>query len=360
MSETVRDYGREALAALHESAEVRNRHLAHFESVALDTKSQIAGPHAADALKHLDQDQKNLRAALEWGLSGGDPVSALRTANALLDFFQMRGEYTEASLMYRALLAQVPLEALSERADALAALGILGFRVAQYSEAKTALHEAIDLFNELGDQFGAARVANTLAVIAILLGNFDEAAGWFETALPVFRQAGDPVPLAKLLNNRAILAINHEKDLKSARAYYDEALALNRKTGNRALEAGNLSNFADIYLKEGDPKTARKLAREACDMHLELGDIQNLQDTFERLAPAELALGRPKIAAMLVGTREAVMEKLGVQIAPYVLDEYHQTLAAIRNALGDQEYEKSTTHGRRLTLEEAYQASLQD
>src|SRR6202020_2001221 len=98
-------------------------------------------------------------------------------------------------------------------------------------------------------------------------------------------------------------------------------------------EAGNLSNLADISFKEGDPATARRLAREACEMHLELGDMQNLQDTIEVLAPAELALGRPRIAAMLIATKEAVMEQLSTQVAPYIVEEYLNNVNAIRSAL---------------------------
>jgi hypothetical protein len=95
-------------------------------------------------------------------------------------------------------------------------------------------------------------------------------------------------------------------------------------------------------------------------MHLELGDIQNLQDTFERLAPAELALGRPKVAALLIGARETVMEQLGIQMAPYALDEYVLTVAGIRQALGDREFDEAKEKGRQFTLEEAYRASLQE
>ena len=222
------------------------------------------------------------------------------------------------------------------------------------------LLEALSLFSEIGDETGAARVVNTLGVIALQLGNFGEAAQYFEKALPVFERFGDLVRLAVLYNNLAILAIHHEKDLHRARIYYTDALALNRQVGNRTNEAGNLSNLADIYHKEGDAAMARKLAREACEMHLELGDMQNLQDSIEVLAPAELALGRPRIAAMLIATKEAVMEQLSTQVAPYIVEEYRNNVSAIRAALGDNEFDAITARAKLMTLEEAYRASLED
>lgn len=360
ITETVRAYGRDALEELHEGFAVRTKHLEHFQLLAETTEDLLLGPKAVDTLATLDLEQKNLRVAIEWGQQGGDAIRALRLANSLLQFFQMRGECTEASSIYRASLAKVADDAKSERAVALAGLGILSFRLTKFSEARQPLQEAMSLFIELDDQLGAARVANTLGVMALQLGNFDEASSWFQKAEPVFRTSGEPARLAILLNNQAILAIHHEKDLVRARQFYNEALAINRQLGNRAYEAGNLANLADLYYKEGDALTARRLAREACELHLEFGDMQNLQDSIEVLAPAELALGRPRIAAMLIATKEEVMEQLGTKVAPYVIEEYRQNVAAVREALGDSEFEAITARGRTMTLEEAYRASLEE
>ena len=289
MTETVRAYGRDVLEELHEATAVRNKHLEYFLNLTDTTEAQILGPKAVEALAMLDTEQKNLRVSMDWGMAG-DPVSALHLANSLLQFFQLRGEYTEATSIYQALLAKVPDEARQERAQAQLALGILCFRLTQFTAAREPLIKAHAIFSELGDESGAAKVVNTLGVIALQLGNFSEAAQSFEKAMPVFERFDDLVRLAVLYNNLAIVAIHHNKDLKLARKYYTDALEINRNLGNRTYQAGNLSNLADISFKEGDAQTARTLAREACEMHLELGDMQNLQDSIEVLAPVELAL----------------------------------------------------------------------
>lgn len=360
MTETVRAYGRDVLENLHEAIAVRNRHLDHFQNLAEATEESLLGPNAVDTLTTLDAEQENLRAAIEWGLEGGDPIHALRLANSLLQFFQLRGQYSEASSIFQSLLAKVTEDAKPERAVALAGLGIIGFRLTQFEQARDPLQQALLLFKELGDEVGGARVVNTLGVIALQLGDFEDAGQWFRRAEPVFKRTGELLRLAVLYNNLAILAVHHEKDIKQARMYYNEALELNRKFGNRTYQAGNLANLADLAYKEGDAETARRLAREACEMHLELGDLQNLQDSIEVLAPAELALGRPRVAAMLIATKEAVMEQLGTKVAPFVLEEYQENVSAIRTALGDKEFEAITAKGRLMTLEEAYRASLDD
>ena len=356
-SETVRAYGRDALVALNESTEIRTRHLIHFGQLAQSTEDLLAGPQAVGALAALDAEQRNLRAAIEWGLEGGDTVQAIQMANCLSTFFQVRGEFTEGASIYQSLVAKVPQDALQERAGALSNLGVLSFRLTQYDSATTALAESLNLFLKLGDDYGAAKAVNTMGVISLQLGDYDAASTSFERALALFKSVGEPRRIAMTLNNLGILAV-HNKNLSRARELYNEALALNRKVGNRAFEAGNRTNLADLALREGDAETARRLAREACEMHLELGDRLNLQDTLEVLAPAERLLGRPRIAALLFATKEAQMEELGTKVAPYVLEEYRRNVSAVREALGDEEFEAVTSKGRQLTLEEAYRASL--
>ena len=359
LSEIVRAYGRDALIERNESVGIRTCHLLHFGALAESTEDLLASPKAVEALASLDAEQKNLRAAIEWGLEGGDSVKALRLANALSMFFQVRGEFTEGSSIYQSLLGKVPSDAKPERASALANLGVLSFRLTQYDSAQLALIESLELFLELGDDYGAAKAVNTMGVISLQLGKYDEAAASFERALDLFKLVGEPRRIAMTLNNLGILAV-HNNDLAKARALYNEALDLNRKVGNRAFEAGNRTNLADLALREGEAETARTLAREACEMHLELGDRLNLQDTLEVLAPAERLLGRPRVAAMLFATKEALMEQLGTKVAPYVLEEYRRNVSAVREALGDDEFEAITARGRLMTLEEAYRASLED
>ncbi|MDR3690747.1 MAG: tetratricopeptide repeat protein [Fimbriimonas sp.] len=357
LSETVRAYGREALVNGGESPTMRTRHLNHFGSLAVSTEDSLSSLKAVEALAMLDAEQKNLRAAIEWGLEDGDPVDAIRLANALSMFFQVRGEFTEGSTIYQSLLAKVPVSARSERATALASLGVLSFRLTLYPEARTALRESLALFLELEDDYGAAKAVNTMGVISLQLGDYEDASNSFEHALALFKAVNEPRRIAMTLNNLGILAVHHN-DLSRARSLYNEALELNRRVGNRAFEAGNRTNLADLALREGDALTARTLAREACEMHLELGDRLNLQDTLEVLAPAEQILGRPRIAALLFATKEALMDELKTKVAPYVLEEYRRNVASVREVLGDEEYEAITAKGRTMTLEEVYRATL--
>jgi len=357
LSETVRAYGRDALVEHNESVGMRSLHLDYFAATAESAEDLLASSEAVETLAKLDADQKNFRAAMEWGLEGGDSLLALRLANALSNFFKVRGEFTEGSTIYQSLAERVPREAKYERACALAAQGVLRFCLSMYSLAQANLEECLALFTELGDNYGAAKTVNTMGGIALHLGNDDEAERCFERALELFRVVGESRRIAMTLNNLGILAV-HRDDLARARALYNEALELNQRVGNKNFEAGNKTNLADLAIREGDAETARRLALDACKMHIELGDRHNLQDTLEVLAPAELRLGRPRLAALLIATKEVLMEQLGTNVAPYILEEYRRNVDAVRMVLGDQEFEAIIAKGRLMSLEEVYQVAL--
>jgi len=360
LSETVRAYGRELLTEKLETATIRSNHAAYYWQLAEDKKDRLTSPSAAEALKLLDAEHPNIRSAIEWGLEGGDPVLSLKLANALMTFFDIRGEYTEGCTIFQSLLAKAPPEAEAERAKGLWALGLLSFRLTRYSIAQTMLQEALAIYLSLGDESGAATTINTLGVICHQLERYDDAAVFFEEALPHFKRIGDEMRVAMTLNNLGLLALSTEQDFRRAIQYFEEAVELNRKLGHRRGEANNLMNIAYISFRQGDAATAQRLARTAFEMSLEIGDKIYILQTIEVLAPAENLLGNSRGAAMLVGAKEATMEMLGAKVATSSLEEYRANVAAIRKALGGVEYDAAIAAGREMSLEEAFRRSIRD
>ncbi|MDR3690759.1 MAG: tetratricopeptide repeat protein [Fimbriimonas sp.] len=358
-SETVRAYGRELLERNGEMEDIRRRLLVYYFDFVESTKDRLPGAGAADALALFDAEQQNLRSAIEWGLEGGDICQSLGLANGLMTFFDIRGEYTEGCKTYQSLLAKTPKEAKVVRARGLWSLGILSFRLTRYTQAQTVLQEAVTLYNELGDEYGVATAINTLGVICHQLEKFDEATRFFEEALPHFERIGDEMRIAMTLNNLGLLALSKEQDFGRAIAYFEKAVQINRKLGLRRGEANNLINIAYTSLRQGDAASARELARTSFEMSLEIGDKIYILQSIEVLAPAENALDRAEVAAMLVGAKEATMESLGAKVATSSLDEYLVNVAAIRSKLGDEAFDAAIARGRSLSLEEAFHLSME-
>jgi tetratricopeptide (TPR) repeat protein len=218
---------------------------------------------------------------------------------------------------------------------------------------------ALRIYEELNDVNGMAKALNTLAVVSLQLQEYKIAEPQFKRALDLFRQIGDERRIAMALNNLGILSV-HLGDPEAARRQYEEALEVNQRSGNQRFEAGNLTNLADLAWRQGDAERARTLARRACSLHLQLEDMQNLQETFEVLAAAELRCGRPYIAAILFANKEAMMTELGTTVAPFIIEEYRKNVEAAKLALGEETFRAAFTEGQAMSPEEAFRASLDD
>src|SRR6266699_3734280 len=72
MLETIREYGLEALEAHGEAAVTRRGHAAYYLALAEKAEPELGGPQQAVWLDRLEQEQENLRAALQWSLERGE------------------------------------------------------------------------------------------------------------------------------------------------------------------------------------------------------------------------------------------------------------------------------------------------
>jgi len=79
---------------------------------------------------------------------------------------------------------------------------------------------------------------------------------------------------------------------------------------------------------------------------------------FEGLAAVLAFTGQPEAAAQLLGAAEALREGLGVELAPAERETHEETAAAIRSALGEEQFSAAWRRGRELSLEQAIAYAL--
>ena len=70
MLETIRQYARERLAQIGEEAQLRERHLDYFLAFCLEAEPNLVGPSLREWRERVDAELDNLRAAMEWSLTG--------------------------------------------------------------------------------------------------------------------------------------------------------------------------------------------------------------------------------------------------------------------------------------------------
>ena len=79
-----------------------------------------------------------------------------------------------------------------------------------------------------------------------------------------------------------------------------------------------------------------------------------------QLAGPELELGRPRLAARLVGAADRTLDALAASRDLCDIPEHDRVVAALRAALGEDAYERLHAEGTRLSLDEAADLALSD
>lgn len=288
--ETMRFYARERLAESGDATEVRTRHLARAVAIATEAEPALDGPDQAAALDRLEAEHDDLRVALAWGTSGGDPEPALRLATALGRFWEVRGHLSEGrGWLEAALAAGGGGDLPGLRAVALNWAAVLAQHQGDYNAARGLYEHSLALRRRLEDRVGTAAALVGLGNLAALQGRLDVARGQFEEALAIGRDLEQPLVVAAALTNLGWVA-HGRGDLAGARAMYEEALDVRRHQGDGHGTAMVLANLGDLALQQGDLDAAHTLHTEGLELRRRLGDRSGVADSLAALG--RVALGR--------------------------------------------------------------------
>ncbi len=356
--ETVRQYARDRLLEGGDGEEWRDRHLAHFLSLAEEAAPHLEGADQA-WLERLEAEHDNMRGALEWSLTASPgPEAGLRLAGAIWWFWFVRGHYAEGRAWLSGLLAAEPAgQSKAARAKALNGAGLLAWRQGELLAARALLEESQAIRRELGDRMGMARSLNNLGLVA--WGHRDSARALFEECLAIWRELGDRRGIATSLANLGGLAVG-QGDYAVARTLLEESLALLRELGNRHIMGITLSNLGIVAHGQGDYAAARTIHEESLAIRREIGDRLGMADSLEELA-AVAALERPDRAARILGATERLREEIGAPLPASRRSRYEGQVATARAAIADEDaFDRAWQEGRSLTLEHAIELALQE
>jgi DNA-binding CsgD family transcriptional regulator len=179
--------------------------------------------------------------------------------------------------------------------------------------------EAVELFLEVGEKWGAAIQLSFLAV--------------------AWRDRGD-----------------HDR----AKPLAERALALSREVGERQAISASLYTLATLAQAERDHGRARELLEEGLTSSAELGNDADVAHCLEGLASVAGDEGRIERAARLWGAEESLLEKLETAVYTYVPDRsLHQSrVAAARSRLGEEAFAAAWAEGREMTPDRAVEHAL--
>jgi predicted ATPase/tRNA A-37 threonylcarbamoyl transferase component Bud32 len=395
--ETIREYGREKLAAAGERGQLQERHAAFYLALAEQAEPELTGPSQGAWLNRLEREHENLRVAIAYfGEVAPDIPRGLRLVGALWRFWWVRGNWAEGRARLSALLDVAGEE--PERGKALHAAAVLARGEGDYATARRMLEEALrhararddrsgvaHMLFELGnvandqedyaaarplyeeslalrrgiaDQRGVSAALHNLGVVAAALGDFASAEQLYGEALSLHRELGNRAWEAASLNGLGGLAF-YLGDLETSGQRHEEALPVQRELGDSRGTAFSLRELGEVATGLGDYPAARSHLAKALAIYKELGDRQGMASTMEGASVLAAAMGRPERALRLFGAACTLRTTIQAPISLPDEKRMRHFLDRARSALGEGA-KSATDAGRLLSLEEAVGLALDD
>ena len=320
--ETIHQYAHERLAESGEAEQIRDRHLDYFLKFAQRAEPELYSKGQIEWAQKLEDEHKNMRAALEWSLQR-NAIAGQELTGALCWSWYLNGHLREGYEWIEKMLTVSSEEETRIRAKLLSQAGWFAGMLGYYGVTRSLSEESVILFRKLGDEVGTAFPLCNLG------GHFNWPSDYVLNtrlameSLDIYRRAGDQWGVSRALNALGYNALMHD-DFEQARNFLEESLSIGRETGDyegvawtllliaglpqikedvaRAMElcaealefakivkakpmiAHILTEMGELASYIGDYQRGRQLLDEAMDVHRKMGDRVNVARAFRYLA----------------------------------------------------------------------------
>jgi predicted ATPase/class 3 adenylate cyclase len=352
MLQTVREFGRERLAAEDDAERIERRHAEWVLRLVEGAEANLRGPELIAGLGSLQVEHDNVRAALRWAIDGDEAEIGLRIVGAVWRFWHLAGHLSEGRRWTVAVLG-LPSAAgrTAARARALAAAGGLAYWQNDVPAVREAYAEALDISRHLDDEAGAAEGTYNLAFAYGLDATRTRSRDLFRQSREMFERQGNRRGTADALWAVAMLA-RLDGDFETARRQAEESVRIHRMLGDAFGLVDSLGELGRAALELGDLDVARASFLETLDALAPIGYRTAVAITLDYVAALENRLGRPVRALRLAGAAEALKEAAGGQVPPEFAALSDPRRAA-RPALNEEDIAAAWEEGRAMTFEEA-------
>jgi predicted ATPase/transcriptional regulator with XRE-family HTH domain len=293
MHELVRQYATRQLEAADENEESQQRHITFFTDFAEDCKQHFSGPLMAACLERMEQDNDNLRAALDYSITLKVGHMALRLSAALWRFWEYRGYVEEGRRWLNAVLDLPDIrteEYDCQLAKVLQAAGALARIQGDFAQASCLYEDSLVLRRKAGDEKGIAAALNGLGLLSMYEGEYDQAAIYLHESLQFCRKFDSKVEIVRRLNNLGIVAM-YQGDYEKASTLFEECLGIYQELNDRHGVAGSLGNLGDVLRYQSQYDRAMEVLEESLALLHEIGDVHGLVVTLASIARVHLAKG---------------------------------------------------------------------
>jgi predicted ATPase len=279
--EPIREYALEHLTARGEAQGVQQAHASYYADMAETAATQWGGPTSDAVIEGLDRERDNLRAALQWARHGGDALTGLRLASALVKFWRRRGALREERDTLEELLVlnhdRDDPNAMTLRLRASQGAAWLASDHQDYGRARQRFEESKELQQALGkseNEIDLSLSVNT-AFEARSVGDYVRARALLEEVVAQYHASG----IRQNLSGSGLgmspfllaLVLREQGNFSGARAIFEERVAFHREIGDPEGVALGLIGLSDVARDLGDVALVRKYGVENLATLRELG-----------------------------------------------------------------------------------------
>ena len=306
-------------------AELHERHCAYYSAALERWAADLKGARQREAMEEIDQEIDNARAAWLWAVDRGQVGRVAQGIDGLALYYTWRVRYDEGEAALRAaahkLEAAAGEDAGARRlwARALALWGSFLIEQGHKEPGAEAVRRALELAGELEAAGQDARAERALAlyILAVIKRYFypdpRDAEGLCRQAVALYEEVGDRWGAARSLDFLGIL-IEDMGRFAEAQACCEQSLAIGRELGDRRGMAGAMLDLGVIAWVQGRLDEAMPLLEQAAGLYRSLDDWSGLSWTIKSLG--ELLVRRGLFDDGLI-----VLES-GIQICDELGDDF--------------------------------------
>ena len=321
--DTVRQFAEEKLDQSGEQQALRERHARWYVSLVEELEPRLfAGAGDPEAIARIDEQLGSIRRVFDWDV---DPELELRLVFALHWYWFARGHFHEARRRIEAALERGEDADARVRGRAIVAAGHAAVWQGDFAALLPRIHEAVK-----ANVPGAHMLLGT--ALAFSEGEHEAARKAFERAEALARKDGGAALALTLYWSG--LAAQMRGDLKSARAAFEEAVAIGEAAQNRPAIAHPLTVLGHLALRERKLDEALRCFRRALELHGETDDRWGLTQVVEGIGLALLDTRDGETGTRLLAAASAAWLHLGARPGRHEESEREKD-ERIREAVSD-------------------------
>jgi predicted ATPase/class 3 adenylate cyclase len=356
MLHVIQEFASERLTESGEAAAIARRHLETYAEYVESVAPELLGRDRRMWLDLLEQDQDNLRAALDWAVESGDADLAFRLSSAVWRLWQARGHLHEARRRLDEVLA---LEGGDPRyrAKALEALGGILWWQSDLEKALEVYQETVRMHRSLGDPKELANALYNVSLATVFVQDASASRDALDEAEGIYRELGDVAGLGDVEWGRGNFTAYVDDDARGAMAHMKKSIEYYEAAGNEFgmgwghFEVGHLSR------QIGDYDQSWQYLSRGLELFSEHHDVSGVVLHLAACAGLALILGDRDRAHRLAGAFHGLRISSGAEI---VLNELNRIEALDYETMEGLTGEAAIPYreGRAMSLEAAVAYAL--